>query len=256
MSSSPETSSASVSALAVLAHSRPSFVLRHRRLIPYLGTPAVRTKEDSGVPCDLLLLRGSAIVNEAMLSGESTPLLKESVELRPGSDRLDIDGVDRNSVLYGGTKVLQSTGIADSSDSLAAPDGGCLAVVLRTGFGTSQGQLIRTMIFSTETVSANNLEAFLFIGFLLVFALAASGYVWVKGEPPPFLSMLLSPRQDWAIADIVNPRLSRDRPRAGPQAFQAPARLRHHHHFGCPARAPHGALDGRQCQSRRSQQVL
>ena len=148
-------------------------------------TPAVRTKEDSGVPCDLLLLRGSAIVNEAMLSGESTPLLKESVELRPGSDRLDIDGVDRNSVLFGGTKVLQSTGVADSSDSLAAPDGGCLAVVLRTGFGTSQGQLIRTMIFSTETVSANNLEAFLFIGFLLVFALAASGYVWVKGELLP-----------------------------------------------------------------------
>ncbi|GAA5979114.1 hypothetical protein JCM10908_002809 [Rhodotorula pacifica] len=150
-------------------------------LLPGDLVSVVRTKEDSGVPCDLLLLRGSAIVNEAMLSGESTPLLKESVELRPGSDKLDIDGVDRNSVLFGGTKVLQSTGVADKSDSLAAPDGGCLAVVLRTGFGTSQGQLIRTMIFSTETVSANNLEAFLFIGFLLVFALVASGYVWVKG---------------------------------------------------------------------------
>ena len=46
-----------------------------------------------------------------MLSGESTPLLKESVELRPGSDNLDIDGLDRNSVLFGGTKVLQATGI-------------------------------------------------------------------------------------------------------------------------------------------------
>ena len=57
-------------------------------------------------------------MNEAMLSGESTPLLKESVELRPAGDVLDIDGVDRNSILFGGTKVLQATGIP-SSEKLA-----------------------------------------------------------------------------------------------------------------------------------------
>lgn len=38
------------------------------------------------------------------------------------------------------------------------------------------------MIFSTERVSANNLESFLFIGFLLIFAIAASWYVWTKGK--------------------------------------------------------------------------
>ena len=42
-----------------------------------------------------------------MLSGESTPLLKESVELREGTDKLDMNGADRNSVLFYGTKALQ-----------------------------------------------------------------------------------------------------------------------------------------------------
>lgn len=42
-----------------------------------------------------------------MLSGESTPLLKESVELRDGHDNLDMNGSDRNSVLFSGTKALQ-----------------------------------------------------------------------------------------------------------------------------------------------------
>lgn len=96
-SSSPGISSRSVS---IISHHRPPELI------------AVRTKPDSGIPCDLLLLRGTAIVNEAMLSGESTPLLKESIELREGEDRLDMNGADRNSILFSGTKALQveSTG--------------------------------------------------------------------------------------------------------------------------------------------------
>ncbi|WVR06851.1 hypothetical protein IAU60_003887 [Kwoniella sp. DSM 27419] len=148
-------------------------------LVPGDLISVLRTKPDSGIPCDLLLLRGTAIVNEAMLSGESTPLLKESVELREGSDKLDMNGADRNSVLFSGTKALQVEKAGEGG--MTTPDGGCLAVVLRTGFGTTQGQLVRTMIFSTERVSANTFEAFLFIGFLLIFAIAASAYVWIKG---------------------------------------------------------------------------
>ena len=112
------------------------------------------------------------IVDDAMLLGQSTPLLKESIELWEADARLDVDGTHQNAVLFRGTKVLQS----NLGEPACAPDGGCLAVVLRTGFGTAQGQLVRT-----ERVSANNLESFLFIGFLLIFAIAASWYVWVKG---------------------------------------------------------------------------
>ncbi|KAI9741468.1 MAG: hypothetical protein M1818_004274 [Claussenomyces sp. TS43310] len=147
-----------------------------------------RTKEDSGVACDMLLVEGSVIVNEAMLSGESTPLLKDSVQLRPGDARLEPEGLDKVAFLYGGTKVLQVThGNSDEarpkviSGVPVPPDDGAMAIVTKTGFETSQGSLVRTMIYSTERVSANNAEALFFILFLLVFAIAASWYVWTDG---------------------------------------------------------------------------
>lgn len=152
-------------------------------LFPHDLISITRTKEDSGVPCDVLLTKGSCIVNEAMLTGESTPLLKESIELRSQDEVLDLEGLDKNASLSGGTKVLQVTKSADVGDRDVAqpPDGGILGVVLRTGFETQQGSLVRTMIYSTERVSANNLEALLFILFLLFFAIAASWYVWTHG---------------------------------------------------------------------------
>jgi ankyrin repeat protein len=47
---------------------------------------------------------------------------------------------------------------------------------------------VNTMIFSTENVSAN--KSFSFIGFLLIFAIAASWYVWTKGVPIFSLTLL------------------------------------------------------------------
>ena len=75
-----------------------------------------------------------------MLSGELTPLLKESIELWEADERLDVNGTHKTTVLFEGTKVLQSS----SGEPACTPDGGCLAVVLRTGIGTAQGQFVRT----------------------------------------------------------------------------------------------------------------
>lgn len=149
-------------------------------LLPGDLVSVTRTGDDSAMPCDLILTDGSAIVNEAMLSGESTPLLKESIKLRPGHENLQLDGVDKNSVLHGGTKALQVAAPTDPIVPLA-PDGGALAVVSKTGFETSQGSLVRVMIFSAERISVGNYESLFFILFLLIFAIAASWYVWVEG---------------------------------------------------------------------------
>jgi manganese-transporting P-type ATPase len=166
--------------------------MKSDKLLPGDLVSVGRTKEDSGVACDMLLVEGTAIVNEAMLSGESTPLLKDSVQLRPGNAAIEPEGLDKTAFLYGGTKVLQVTHPSASEETpesvptLASgvrppPDNGAMAVIVKTGFETSQGSLVRTMIYSTERVSANNVEALWFILFLLVFALAASWYVWQEG---------------------------------------------------------------------------
>lgn len=92
-------------------------------LVPGDVVSIQRTKPDSGIPCDLLLLKGTCIVNEAMLSGESTPLLKESVELREGTDRLDMNGGDRNNVLFSGTKAIQVSTGGEEAGSIKSESG-------------------------------------------------------------------------------------------------------------------------------------
>ncbi|KAF6744001.1 endoplasmic reticulum Ca-transporting P-type ATPase [Ephemerocybe angulata] len=155
--------------------------LQTDKLLPGDVVSVARVGSETIVPADILLVNGACIVNEAMLSGESTPLLKESIQLLEPGEKLDIDGPHKNQMLFSGTKLLQAVPSSEIPSPIKTPDGGCLGVVVRTGFGTAQGQLVRTMIFSTERVSANNLESFLFIGFLLIFAIAASWYVWVHG---------------------------------------------------------------------------
>jgi manganese-transporting P-type ATPase len=172
---------------SVLVYRKKKWVtIKSLELLPgdIVSVPRSHDPEDV-VPCDLLILGGTVVVNEAMLTGESVPLMKEGAMPLQTADLnrpLAIKDADKNHVLFGGTRVLTHTspGVTDATPPTRPPDNGCVCYVLRTGFGSSQGKLMRTILFSTDTVSANSLEAALFIVFLLIFAIAASAYVLVN----------------------------------------------------------------------------
>jgi len=128
-------------------------------------------------PADMLVLAGRVVVNEAMLTGESTPQVKESVQSLPPSHILDISK-DKRHILFGGTRIEQ---IIEGENHIYIPKPGALAYVLSTGLGSSQGRLLRTILFASERVSAESKDAMKLLLFLTIFAVAAAGYVIYYG---------------------------------------------------------------------------
>lgn len=101
----------------------------------------------SQIPCDSLLLAGDCVMNESMLTGESVPVSKVPAI----NDTLHLLNLRANSIsaevakhfLYSGTKLIRARRPQETSNDEAA----ALAIVVRTGFNTTKGALIRSMLF-------------------------------------------------------------------------------------------------------------
>jgi len=63
----------------------------------------VEVPENCTLPCDMILLTGSCIVNEAMLTGESIPVIKNSL---PVTEHIYTEKDGDKHTLFGGTKII------------------------------------------------------------------------------------------------------------------------------------------------------
>ena len=92
-------------------------------------------EEGLAMPCDCLLIQGTVIINEAMLTGESTPIIKSQIPLIHSHFNYD---EDKKYFLFAGTKIIQKRCQKNQK---------VLALVTESGFSTIKGNLIRSILY-------------------------------------------------------------------------------------------------------------
>ncbi|KAI9096937.1 hypothetical protein DFS34DRAFT_128468 [Phlyctochytrium arcticum] len=172
-------------------------IMRSDEIIPgdvFEVNPAM----SSVFPCDGVLLDGDCIVNESMLTGESVPVSKtplSDVELRT-LDLWEEDPAASSRMsrffVFAGTKIIrarpgnrsgnatpsgsdqalnQADGFVDGGLGSTAAGGGALALAVRTGFNTTKGSLVRSMLFPKPNNFKFYRDSFRFIGVLAIIAM-------------------------------------------------------------------------------------
>lgn len=115
------------------------------------------------VPCDALLINGECVVNESMLTGESVPVSKISANRDTVQYLAEsiTHPILAKSFLYSGTKLLK---MKSSNDEPV------LGMVVKTGFNTTKGSLVRSMLFPKPTGFKFYEDSFKYIGFMTFIA--------------------------------------------------------------------------------------
>lgn len=119
--------------------------------------------------CDAVLIQGQAIMNESMLTGESIPITKTTCP--DDADVVYNDKEHSKHTLNCGTEVIQTR----------APKGQSVrAVVLRTGYLTAKGGLVRSILYPPPVDFKFEQDSYKFVGFLALVACIGMVYTLVQ----------------------------------------------------------------------------
>uniref|UniRef100_A0A8C3WLU2 Cation-transporting ATPase n=1 Tax=Catagonus wagneri TaxID=51154 RepID=A0A8C3WLU2_9CETA len=143
------------------------------------------------LPCDAVLIDGSCVVNEGMLTGESIPVTKTPLPHTENTTAWKSYSLEdyRKHVLFCGTEVIQvkPTGL-----------GPVRAVVLQTGYNTAKGDLVRSILYPRPLNFKLYSDAFKFIVFLAF--LGVMGFFYALGV---YMYHGVSPRDTVTMALLL-----------------------------------------------------
>ncbi|XP_005344847.1 probable cation-transporting ATPase 13A5 [Microtus ochrogaster] len=133
------------------------------------------------LPCDAVLIDGSCVVNEGMLTGESIPVTKTPLPQTDNTMPWKTHSLEdyRKHVLFCGTEVIQVK---------PSGQGPVRAVVLQTGYNTAKGDLVRSILYPRPLNFKLYNEAFKFMVFLACIGVVGFFYalgVYMYHEVPP-----------------------------------------------------------------------
>uniref|UniRef100_A0A8C5RYI8 ATPase cation transporting 13A2 n=1 Tax=Laticauda laticaudata TaxID=8630 RepID=A0A8C5RYI8_LATLA len=155
-----------VSSVQICRPSGERVVVSSVDLVP--GDVLVISPEGMLVPCDAALLNGECVVNESLLTGESTPVLKTPLPKGPEEVNTTYSSEDhKRHTLFCGTQVIQARSCGEVD---------ILAVVTRTGFYTAKGDLISSILHPKPLKLRFHNDAWKFVTFLAILAVIGTIY--------------------------------------------------------------------------------